>query len=48
MTTPQRRTYYGARWYIVWQFERDMRRMARQGYAVASQTWIPGVRLLQT
>jgi hypothetical protein len=30
--------YYGARWYIAWQLKRDMRRMARQGYTVASET----------
>ncbi len=29
---PQRRTYYGARWYIAWQFKRDVQRMAGQGY----------------
>jgi len=46
MMTPQRRTYYGARWYIVRQLERDVQRMAGQGYAVASQTWIPGVWFL--
>jgi len=40
---PQRRTYYGVRWYIAWQLGRDRRRLAGQGYAIASQTWIPGV-----
>lgn len=43
MTTPQRRTYYGARWYIAWQLERERRRLAGQGYTIASETWIPGV-----
>jgi len=43
---PQRRTYHGAHWYIAWQFERDMRRMGDPGYIVASQTWIPGMRML--
>jgi len=43
---PQRRTYHGARWYIAWQLERDVRQLARDGYTVASETWIPGVRFL--
>jgi len=43
---PQRRTYYGSSWYIASQLERDVRRLARDSYSVASETWIPGVRFL--
>jgi len=44
---PQRRTYYGVRWYIAHQLKRDERRLATQGYTVASETYIPGARLLR-
>ena len=43
---PKRRTYYGSRWYIAWQLERDVRRMARAGYTVAFETWIPAVSFM--
>lgn len=35
---PQRRTYYGSRWYIAWQLKRDVQRMATQGYTTASDS----------
>lgn len=43
---PQQRTYYGSRQQIEHQRQRDTRQLAREGYTVASETWIPGVRLL--
>ena len=43
---PQRRTYHGSRRHIARQLQRDTRQMARDGYTVASETWIPGVRFL--
>lgn len=43
---PQRRTYYGSRVRITHQFQRDTRQLAHEGYTLASETWIPGVRFL--